>query len=347
MSNWHLLRNGKTTGPHSEEEIREWLRDGQIDPTDLLNREGMAEWVLPGAVPEFAAEAAAPAAPGVAAVSEATASPAPATPAPPTFAPPPGYPAPPAGTPPPPVDGVNAGSWITEAWQLFAGNAGVAIAMQFVYVAVAVVAAAILMLAGVPAAITGPRATPGDAATAMGLGSLLLGLGLCSLFLAVIIPALTLGLAECFWELIGTGHLTARRLLAGVGRFWSVLALSLIVFALLMVASTLTAGTAGAGGLISALLGYAVAGWFHLALYDMAARETGAIEALSHSWQLIQKDFVNVLLLAFLAAVINTAGTLLCCVGTLVSTPVAQIAWGCCYRDLVRKSGAVSGTRAD
>jgi TM2 domain-containing membrane protein YozV len=61
-----LLRNGSPYGPYPEEQIREWIKSGQIAPDEQLNREGDATWQPLSAIPEFAAErAAAPPAPSV------------------------------------------------------------------------------------------------------------------------------------------------------------------------------------------------------------------------------------------------------------------------------------------
>lgn len=58
MSNWYLLRNGQTYGPYPEEQIRQWVRAGQIAPDEKLNREGDANWLSLDMIPEFTADRA-------------------------------------------------------------------------------------------------------------------------------------------------------------------------------------------------------------------------------------------------------------------------------------------------
>lgn len=56
MSNWYLLRNGETHGPYPEEQVREWVRAGQIAADEKLNREGDPNWLSLDMIPEFAAD---------------------------------------------------------------------------------------------------------------------------------------------------------------------------------------------------------------------------------------------------------------------------------------------------
>lgn len=56
MSNWYLLRNGETHGPYPEEQMREWVRAGQVAPDEKLNREGDPNWLSLDMIPEFAAD---------------------------------------------------------------------------------------------------------------------------------------------------------------------------------------------------------------------------------------------------------------------------------------------------
>jgi TM2 domain-containing membrane protein YozV len=53
MSNWYLLRNGQTHGPYPEEQVREWVRAGQVAAEEKLNREGDPNWLSLDMVPEF------------------------------------------------------------------------------------------------------------------------------------------------------------------------------------------------------------------------------------------------------------------------------------------------------
>lgn len=56
MANWYLLRSGQTHGPYPEEQIRQWVRAGQIAHDEKLNREGDANWLSLDMIPEFTAD---------------------------------------------------------------------------------------------------------------------------------------------------------------------------------------------------------------------------------------------------------------------------------------------------
>lgn len=58
MGDWYLLRGGQTHGPYPEEQVREWVRTGQVGPEEKLNREGDPTWLSVDMIPEFAAERA-------------------------------------------------------------------------------------------------------------------------------------------------------------------------------------------------------------------------------------------------------------------------------------------------
>jgi TM2 domain-containing membrane protein YozV len=62
MANWYLLRNGVANGPYPEEQVRDWIRSGQLAPDEKLNREGDPNWLSVDMIPEFATDKAAPAA---------------------------------------------------------------------------------------------------------------------------------------------------------------------------------------------------------------------------------------------------------------------------------------------
>lgn len=77
---WYYAQNNQQQGPVALQAIHDLLRAGQIQPTDLVWRQGMANWQPANQVPELAGTQ--PAAPGVV--------PAPAPPyAPPGYQPPP------------------------------------------------------------------------------------------------------------------------------------------------------------------------------------------------------------------------------------------------------------------
>ena len=53
MSEWHCYVDGKQYGPVSEADLRAWIQQGRVKPTDNVWREGMADWVPAGSVPEL------------------------------------------------------------------------------------------------------------------------------------------------------------------------------------------------------------------------------------------------------------------------------------------------------
>lgn len=67
MEIW-IGRDGERHGPYKEEDVRQWLRSGQVSPADLAWHEGLADWqplsvLLPDAVSAPPAASAAAAAP--------------------------------------------------------------------------------------------------------------------------------------------------------------------------------------------------------------------------------------------------------------------------------------------
>jgi hypothetical protein len=44
MADWHLARDGKTLGVYSEDQIREYVAQGRVAPTDLVWTDGMPQW---------------------------------------------------------------------------------------------------------------------------------------------------------------------------------------------------------------------------------------------------------------------------------------------------------------
>jgi len=49
--NWYVGKNGNRTGPFTPDQIRQMVVSDQIGPTDLLWKEGMANWVAASSVP--------------------------------------------------------------------------------------------------------------------------------------------------------------------------------------------------------------------------------------------------------------------------------------------------------
>ncbi|MEN6305046.1 MAG: DUF4339 domain-containing protein [Armatimonadia bacterium] len=325
MANWYLLRNGQTHGPYPEETIREWIKSGQIGPEERLNREGDPNWLSVDMIPEFAGPAPTAATPpGV----------------PPTV--PPGTPfATPSVSPSamPPI-GTGVGSWLSEAWRLVTANLGSAIVVSLAPFALVVVIGIILGVSGFPAMLQTMR--PGqvlspEAIGALLTGSLLLG-SMISLVLGIVLgPALVLGASACFWDMIRTGTLTTEKLLSGVSRFFSVIGWGLAFVVIGGVAGFVTNLVPVIGQLLAFLITFPLMAWQALSLYDMVARNVGAIEGISAGWSILSRDWLNLGLMGLAAYVIMIVGTLLCCVGNLVAFPVTQTAWGCAYRDLTAK----------
>lgn len=53
MNMWHIAVNGQAQGPYPEEEIRNMLDSGSITMSTMVWRDGMADWVAAGNLPEF------------------------------------------------------------------------------------------------------------------------------------------------------------------------------------------------------------------------------------------------------------------------------------------------------
>ncbi|NNC88751.1 MAG: DUF4339 domain-containing protein [Akkermansiaceae bacterium] len=110
MKEWFYAKGGAQEGPVDLATLQAKLQGGELSPTDLVWREGMAEWTAAEKVPEVAPPAAAPAAaPGAAAAPEVPAQPAAATSAAASGAAPM---TPPAGSPAPPVSGLAIASLV-------------------------------------------------------------------------------------------------------------------------------------------------------------------------------------------------------------------------------------------
>ncbi len=76
MEIW-IGRDGERHGPYKEDDVREWLRSGQVSPTDLAWYEGLADWqpmsvLFPGETPS-AMPATTPASPGMPVLPQTTA----------------------------------------------------------------------------------------------------------------------------------------------------------------------------------------------------------------------------------------------------------------------------------
>ncbi len=51
--NWYYAQNNKQSGPVSQAALYQWLQSGQIDPSVLVWRQGMAEWQPARDLPQF------------------------------------------------------------------------------------------------------------------------------------------------------------------------------------------------------------------------------------------------------------------------------------------------------
>jgi len=55
MSEWHCSINNTRYGPISKDQLLSWLAEGRVSSSDLVWREGMAEWQPAGSVAELGA----------------------------------------------------------------------------------------------------------------------------------------------------------------------------------------------------------------------------------------------------------------------------------------------------
>ncbi len=63
MADWFCQVSGQQYGPVAEAELRQWLAQGRLKPTDLVWREGMSGWVPASSVLASAAPPPTPGAP--------------------------------------------------------------------------------------------------------------------------------------------------------------------------------------------------------------------------------------------------------------------------------------------
>lgn len=63
MADWYYSKGGQQSGPVSEDQMRQMVGSGQVGGPDLIWREGMANWLPVGQVPEFGGGGAPAAAP--------------------------------------------------------------------------------------------------------------------------------------------------------------------------------------------------------------------------------------------------------------------------------------------
>lgn len=59
MAQWYYTQNGQQAGPVDEAQLRQMLSSGQVASSDLVWKDGMANWAPLSAVAEFAGTAAA------------------------------------------------------------------------------------------------------------------------------------------------------------------------------------------------------------------------------------------------------------------------------------------------
>ncbi len=91
MADWYVGQGGQQRGPLSDADLRAMVARGEVAPTDLVWKDGMAKWEAVSAVPELRP---APAPPAPAAYAPPPAAYAPPPPAAPAYAPPAPAPAP-------------------------------------------------------------------------------------------------------------------------------------------------------------------------------------------------------------------------------------------------------------
>ncbi|NNM30058.1 MAG: DUF4339 domain-containing protein [Akkermansiaceae bacterium] len=103
MKEWFYAKGGAQEGPVDLATLQAKLQGGELSPTDLVWREGMAEWTAAEKVPEVAPSAAVPGTAAAPEVPSQTAAAAASGAAPMT---------PPAGSPAPPVSGLAIASLV-------------------------------------------------------------------------------------------------------------------------------------------------------------------------------------------------------------------------------------------
>ena len=52
-NNWYYTMGGQQQGPAPLEHLKHWLTNGQLQPTELVWREGMPNWIAASQVPEL------------------------------------------------------------------------------------------------------------------------------------------------------------------------------------------------------------------------------------------------------------------------------------------------------
>jgi hypothetical protein len=67
MADWYYTQNGEQRGPVSPAQLRQLAQAGDLQPTDLVFKEGGKEWVAASTVPNLFAKAPSPVRPGPAA----------------------------------------------------------------------------------------------------------------------------------------------------------------------------------------------------------------------------------------------------------------------------------------
>jgi hypothetical protein len=55
MSQWNCAINGQKYGPVSEEDLKQWIEQKRLSPSDMVWTDGMAEWQKAESVPAFSA----------------------------------------------------------------------------------------------------------------------------------------------------------------------------------------------------------------------------------------------------------------------------------------------------
>jgi hypothetical protein len=51
MDNWYISRNNQTAGPFSDSQIKQFIAQGRLVPTDYVCRQGVFDWVVASSVP--------------------------------------------------------------------------------------------------------------------------------------------------------------------------------------------------------------------------------------------------------------------------------------------------------
>ncbi len=324
MANWFYVRDGKQTGPIGVESLRRMIGSGEIKPSDLVWREGMADWKAVSTLTELAAEPAAPA----------------ADPNNPYAAPATTWTAPQAHESglltehiQPGSDPLDAGACISWSWQLVKSNFGLILLTGLVYALVGGVAdfSLSILVEGLSRA-TGTRPfeviNVGDLTyqlpNGFGVAHQLISQVL-SMFLSLGTARIGLNIASGKTASVGMLFGEGQKLLRAIGA--SILYGLMVFFGLLFFLVP---------GIYLALR-------FGQYLNAIVDRDLGVIDSLKYSSKITEGNRLNLLVLGIFSFLIVLAGVIALIVGLIVAIPIVWVAGFVAYRWLQYGRQSISG----